>query len=228
PDPEGKGAARTTVDAPAQAVPQLPSASLTEFGLRAFAGFDTIANVDGVQPAFGFAARFEARKFDSLFAPWVEGGLHATIYDVPSAGSSKEDSETGNLWDIALRGGVDIHPLRTRWVGVGPLVGYRHLHWRELEKSRMLQGVDIGGQVHFRTEEAATKRPAFDAIGYAFLQTAGLADEANRSFLGLLMSAGVGSTNSFRVFAKFEGCASSPGTCFPRQLHGSAGLGGAF
>ncbi len=218
---EKDGKAAPEADAPAQAVPAIPASSLTELGFRAFGGLDKRAGADGISPAFGLALRYEARRVDSLFAPWAEAGFSGTIYELdPNA----TDSDTGAVWDMWLRGGLDVHPIREHWIGIGPFIGYRQLHTRALERSAILQGADLGGQIHIRTSEAAGVRPTADAILYGFVQSAGLADMSNRSFVGMIASAG----GDFRFFTQIEGCASSPDSCFPRQLRAVAGLGGAW
>jgi hypothetical protein len=203
-------------------VPAIGSTSLTEFNVRVFAGFDQIAGNESVSPLVGAALRYEARHVDSLLAPWAEGGFSTTIYDATPR--NELDDESAFNWDFWLRGGVDVHPLRERFIGVGPWFGYRQLHLRALETSRIVQGVDVGGQIHLRTKETASERPGFDAIAYGFVQGAGLADQSNRTFLGALLSAG----SDFRAYAQLEGCASSPDSCFPRQVRAVAGLGGVF
>lgn len=220
-DPAGGDA--TEKDEPSsRAVPALPSTSLTEFGVRIFAGIDQRRNVDTVNAVVGSAFRFEARHVDSFVAPWAEAGFSTTIFDATP--QNENDSEDGFNWDIWLRGGVDVHPLRARWIGVGPFVGYRQLHLRALEQSFIVQGLDLGGQVHLRSHEAAGSPPAFDAIAYGFVQGAGLGPTENRTFIGALLSAGA----EVRAFAQLEGCASSPDSCFPRQVRAVGGFGGVF
>lgn len=221
-DEKADGAGVAKDEPSSRAVPSLPRSSLTEIGFRVLGGFDKRAGADGLSPLAGAALRYEARRSDSLLAPWAAGGFTTTIFDATP--QTEADSESGMLWDIWLRGGVDFHPLRERMIGVGPFFGYRQLHARALEKSSMLQGLDVGGQVHFRTHETSGERPGFEAIAYGFVQGAGLAEQANRTFVGLQLSTG----SSFRAFANIEGCASSPDSCFPRQMRATFGLGGMF
>lgn len=206
----------------ARAVPAIASTSLTEFNLRFFGGIDQIPSNETVSPLVGAALRYEARHVDSLLAPWAEGGFSSTIFDATP--QNENDDESVFNWDIWLRGGVDVHPLRERFIAIGPWFGYRQLHLRALETSRIVQGVDVGGQLHLRTHESATQRPAFDAIAYGFVQGAGLGELSNRTFIGALLSAGA----DVRAYAQVEGCASSPDSCFPRQVRAVAGLGGVF
>lgn len=220
---EKEGGKEAAKDEPAsKGVPMIAPSSLTEFDLRFFGGIDQRAGADNVDPLFGAALRYEVRHVDSLLAPWAGGGFSTTFYDATPKNES--DDETGNIWDFWLRGGVDIHPMRERWIGVGPFIGYRQLHARALEQSFILQGLDVGGQVHLRTGESAGSRPAFDATAYGFVQGAGIADIENRTFLGTLLSAG----SDVRAYAQLEGCMSSPDSCFPRQVRAVAGLGGVF
>lgn len=219
---EGGDAAAGKDEPASKAVPSIASTSLTEFGLRIFAGFDQRTGADSVDPVVGAALRYEARHVDSLLAPWAEGGFSAAISDATPANES--DDENAINWDIWLRGGLDVHPLRQHWIGVGPFLGYRQLHTRALLTSAIVQGVDVGGQVHFRTKESAGNPPVFDAIAYGFVQGAGLADGSNRGFLGALLSAGA----DFRAYAQLEGCAASPDSCFPRQVRAVGGFGGVF
>jgi hypothetical protein len=206
----------------AKPIPSIASTSLTEFGFRFFGGADQRAGAEDLTPVAGAAVRYEARHFDSLLAPWAEGGFSSAFFDATP--QNENDDEGAINWDIWLRGGLDIHPMRERWIGVGPWFGYRQLHTRALETSAIVQGVDAGGQVHFRTNESATERPVFDAIAYGFVQGAGVANFENRTFLGALLSAG----GEVRAYAQLEGCASSPDSCLPRQLRAVAGLGGVF
>jgi hypothetical protein len=227
--PDGASAVQTAADSPAGSVPSLGSASLTELGIRAFGGLDTLPGVDSVSPTFGLAVRYEARRADSLLAPWAEGGFSGTIHSLPGREGgtvSSNDSEDGELWDLWLRGGLDVHPGRERWIGAGPFLGYRQLHARQLERSAMVQGLDVGAQIHLRTSETVAERPKAELIAYGFVQGAGLAEVANRTFVGALVSAGIG--EPFSLIAQLEGCASSPDTCFPRQVRAVAGLGGAW
>jgi hypothetical protein len=217
---DGKEASK---DEPASTgVPMIASSSLTAFNLRVFAGIDQRAGAEKVDPVVGAAIRYEVRHVDSLLAPWAEGGFTTTFYDATPKNES--DDETGNIWDFWVRGGVDIHPMRERWIGVGPFIGYRQLNARALEQSFILQGLDVGGQIHVRTGETAASRPAFDATAYGFVQGAGIANIENRAFLGTLLSAG----GDVRAYAQIEGCMSSPDSCFPRQVRAVAGLGGVF
>lgn len=221
-DPTGAEGGTGKDEAASKAVPALPSTSLTELGFRVFGGMDRRRNVDEVNAVVGAALRYETRHVDSFFAPWVEGGFSTTIFDATP--QKQSDDEDGFSWDIWLRGGIDVHPLRARWIGVGPFIGYRQLHLRALEQSFIVQGADLGGQVHFRSSEDASSRPAFDAVAYGFVQGAGLGPTENRTFIGALLSAG----RKVRAFAQLEGCASSADSCEPRQLRAVGGLGGVF
>ena len=216
-------------DKPAAQPAALPHSSVSGSGVRAFGGFDKIAGRESLGGVLGAAFRFEARHLRSLFAPWVDAAFSGTFPD------SEMQVGTTNF-DLALRGGLDVHPARLPWIAAGPFIGYRQLHTVQTPKtpedapstSAMLQGLDVGGQIHFRTLERPTEtgvaRPALDAILYTFVQTAGVAGSSDRVFAGALISAGADA----RFFANIEGCASDAATCFPRQLRATAGIGGMW
>jgi len=215
-------------DKAAASPPALPPTSVSAFGLRAFGGVDKIAGNEGLSPTFGGSLRFEVRHLRSLFAPWVEGSFSLTLPD-----SDKQLLTT--FYDVALRGGLDVHPARISNIAIGPFIGYRQIHTATQMKSpedaptasSMLQGADVGGQIHLRTNDkrtdAGVERAEFDAIAYTFIQTASLTD-TNNVFLGAL----VGYGSAFRVSSNIEGCVSDSATCFPRQLRMSLGLGGMW
>lgn len=215
-------------DKPAPSAAALPPSSVSAFVLRAFVGMDKVAGSEDFRPAFGGALRFEARHLRSLFAPWVDGSFGMTLPD-----GDKQLLST--FYDVALRGGIDVHPARISNIAIGPFIGYRQIHTVTQRKtpedsptaSSMLQGADVGGQIHVRSSEVRTdtevERPLFDGIAYTFVQTASVTD-TNNVFVGALASYGSG----FRVFTNVEGCASDSATCFPRQLRMSAGLGGMW
>lgn len=216
-----------TEDKPSASSLASPSSSVSAFSVRFMGGVDKLPGQDDLSATAGGAFRYEARHLRSLFSPWIDGGFSTT---------RPTKLTTLTLYDFVVRGGVDWHPARIPHVAVGPFIGYRQIHSRtgdnevtpDSERSAILQGVDVGGQIHFRTKEAlvetALQRPAFEATLYGFMQGAGLADTSNRAFIGLLASAG----DTFRGFANVEGCASESTTCFPRQLRLTGGFGGMW
>jgi hypothetical protein len=217
--PEAKeSAGAPSKEAAAPAATAVPSSATRGAGVQAFGGLATVAGQEGIFPVVGGSARFEPRHLRSLFAPWVQGSFAVLL---PSS-----DSDL-SIFDIALRGGMDLHPARLSLVGLGPFIGYRQLVF-DAKSTTSLQGLDVGGQVHLRTNEAVgddgVEAPSFDGTVYAFLQGAGFSSNDNRIFAGLTGSYG----NALRLYASFEGCLSDAATCFPHQVRATAGLGGVW
>lgn len=220
-----------TPDAVSTNVPARPRASLTEIAVRGFGGIDKRGGDDNVHAVAGGAARVEIRHTHSLFAPWAE-----------LAGSNSFGSEV-SVFDVALRGGADLHPARITWLGVGPFIGYRQIRVSETvtptgfsidgQPTRTLastvQGVDAGLQVHLRTNDeidsdGAASRPSADLLAYGFIQGAGGSDTSNEAIVGLLGSVG----GAVRFYVGGDACLAGSDKCIPHQFRGLLALGGSF
>ncbi|MBW2276014.1 MAG: hypothetical protein JRF63_00900 [Deltaproteobacteria bacterium] len=96
------------------------------------------------------------RALTSLLVPWGHGTLWVGGY--PDADSMVVGGD--------IRVGLDIHPLRWPWLGVGPLIEYRVSKFFEIDgdgQDFFGHGLGFGGHVIFRTKESPGNPPLFFA-----------------------------------------------------------------
>ncbi len=163
-----------------------------------------------------FTVRAEFRRKSSYVAPW---------FDVVIPGGVFPDGTTA-LFGGGAHVGIDVHPLRLPWIGIGPFVGYGLVVFKNSNDLEADHGPDIGLlNVHLRTKESEAHPPVFDADA-TLIERVSLREHDKATYGGLRL--GVGAAVRFRAFVEYRLAADEVAVLgLAQRLYAGIGIGGA-
>jgi len=201
------GAAQATA-APAAEKMTVPPITGTDVGYTVKIGgpllaADQIGGRDsGIPEVWGVVAGLRLRgeyprELTSLLVPWGHGTLWL---------GGHPDTESMVVGGD-VRVGLDIHPMRWHWLGVGALIEYRISKYLRFDNDRAIDflghGLGFGGHVIFRTKESPGNPPLL-FVDVGIVERLALGDERDngggRSAAYFDAIAGIGRNYRFLVF----------------------------
>jgi hypothetical protein len=211
----------TTTDSPH--VPELVPLHLPGFAFAFVVGatsFRASPDTSFAAPEAGIAFEYAYRERDSMFVPWGSVEVHGNVPVDSSSGMSAIVSHSGRL-------GVEFHPARLRWIGVGPTLGYGLAYYvPKTESSANQFGPQVGFSTRLRSAETGTKPPSLDAEFYLVQRWGGSYDAVYAGTNAVLLRP-LTVYGEYRLSQSFSGAVDGVAafaSSFPAEARGGLGV----